>query len=566
MEPNATEPPPPPPLGRRGTLELLRGRFRGRVEGGQPIPSPPLPPPSFCGACRILCLFFKDFAFGVLTDWYFFWPWLGLPLLLGEALLCVAMVQRVPYTKIDWDAYMSEVEGPLVHGDWDYMHLRGDTGPLVYPAGFVWLYGGLRWLTGGGVDAATGAALSPDGADIRAAQYVFAAMYVATQACVFLLYQRASAGASSRIPPWVCALLCVSKRMHSLYALRLFNDCWAMFLLYGALLVFTHKAWRQWRWPVGCLLFSAAVSIKMNVLLFAPALWMLLIKDVGFVGSLNCIALCAFLQVGLAAPFLATNFWGYVGRSFELGRVFMHKWTVNLKFLPEEIFVSKWLALGLLACHLGVLGMFLAYRWCHSEGGVGGVVGKALAAPYVPTSVVMVEEAEQAEEEEETEETEGQGKASKKKKKITAAAATTVASVKRVKRALSTEHILVTMLTCNFIGIVFCRSMHFQFYCWYWHSVPFLLWQNERLPTLVKIALIMALEYTWSYHLEPVEGTATPESSAVLQVAHLCMLASLWFARPVDPWESPGEEQLGVARAWLLVSSAEPRRRTTTRR
>ena len=525
---------------RRGTMELLRGRMRGG-EGGAP------PPPSFCGTCRVLCLFAKDFVGAVLTDWYFFWPWLGLPLLLGEALLCVAMVQRVPYTKIDWDAYMSEVEGPLVHGDWDYMNLRGDTGPLVYPAGFVWLYGGLRWLTGGGSDAATGEPRVPDGADIRMAQYLFAAMYVATQACVFLLYQRASTVvSSSRIPPWVCALLCVSKRMHSLYALRLFNDCWAMFLLYVALLAFTHKPWHKWRWPVGCLLFSAAVSIKMNVLLFAPALWMLLIKDVGFIGSLNCIALCAFLQVGLAAPFLATNFWGYVGRSFELGRVFMHKWTVNLKFLPEELFVSKWLALGLLGCHLFVLGMFMAHRWCHAEGGVAAVVGKALASPYVPTSVMAVEQAKKEEHAQK-----GDEKTEKKK-----AGTTPATTTENVKRVLSTEHILVTMLTCNFIGIVFCRSMHFQFYCWYWHSVPLLLWQNERLPTLVKIAIIMALEYTWSYHLEPIEGTATPESSVVLQVAHLCMLASLWFARPADPWESPGEDQLGVARAWLPVSSA----------
>ena len=486
-------------------------------------------------ACRIICLFIKDFVGAVMTDWYFFWPWLGLPLLLGEALLCVAMVRRAVHQDRLGRLHV-ESRGPLVHGDWDYMNLRGDTGPLVYPAGFVWLYGGLRWLTGGGNDPVTGGLRSNDGADIRTAQYVFAAMYVATQACVFVLYQRA---ASSRVPPWVCVLLCVSKRMHSLYALRLFNDCWAMFLLYVALLAFTKKEleWRHWRWPLGCLFFSLAVSIKMNVLLFAPALWMLLIKDVGLVGSLHCIMLCAFLQIGVAAPFLATNFWGYVGRSFELGRVVMHKWTVNLKFLPEDIFVSKWLALGLLVCHLGVLGLFLAHRWCHVEGGVSAFVGKALTAPYTPISIV--EEAAAAEKE-----------SSKDVNGVKDGAAKV-----KVKRELSTEHILLAMLTCNFIGIVFCRSMHFQFYCWYWHSVPFLLWQNERVPTLMKIAVIIALEYTWSYHLEPIEGTATPESSAVLQIAHFFMLASLWFAQRLDPYESPGQQQPGIARAWLPVSS-----------
>lgn len=39
-------------------------------------------------------------------------------------------------TEIDWVAYMEEVEG-VVNGTWDYIKLRGGTGPLVYPAGTV---------------------------------------------------------------------------------------------------------------------------------------------------------------------------------------------------------------------------------------------------------------------------------------------------------------------------------------------------------------------------------------------------------------------------------------------
>lgn len=40
----------------------------------------------------------------------------------------------LPDTEIDWLAYMQEVEG-VANGTWDYTKLRGDTGPLVYPAG-----------------------------------------------------------------------------------------------------------------------------------------------------------------------------------------------------------------------------------------------------------------------------------------------------------------------------------------------------------------------------------------------------------------------------------------------
>jgi hypothetical protein len=44
-----------------------------------------------------------------------------------------------PDTEIDWVAYMQEVGG-FLDGERNYMALRGDTGPLVYPAGFLYLY------------------------------------------------------------------------------------------------------------------------------------------------------------------------------------------------------------------------------------------------------------------------------------------------------------------------------------------------------------------------------------------------------------------------------------------
>jgi alpha-1,3-mannosyltransferase len=97
-----------------------------------------------------------------------------------------------------------------------------------------------------------------------------------------------------------------------------------------------------------------------------------------------------------------------------------------------------------------------------------------------------------------------------------------------------TEFLVLTMFASNFIGIVFCRSLHFQFYCWYYHAVPFLLFQNERVPVLGKLMLFAGLEFTWSYCLDPVEGTSTPLSSIVLQITHALMLISLWYSKPVE--------------------------------
>ena len=42
----------------------------------------------------------------------------------------------------------------LTKGERNYENLKGDTGPLVYPAGFVYIFAGLKWLTGGEVAAA----------------------------------------------------------------------------------------------------------------------------------------------------------------------------------------------------------------------------------------------------------------------------------------------------------------------------------------------------------------------------------------------------------------------------
>ena len=41
------------------------------------------------------------------------------------------MTHVISDTEIDWVAYMQEVEG-VINGTYDYMKLKGDTGPLVY--------------------------------------------------------------------------------------------------------------------------------------------------------------------------------------------------------------------------------------------------------------------------------------------------------------------------------------------------------------------------------------------------------------------------------------------------
>eukprot|EP00586_Coscinodiscus_wailesii_P009165 CAMPEP_0172524156 /NCGR_PEP_ID=MMETSP1066-20121228/294040_1 /TAXON_ID=671091 /ORGANISM="Coscinodiscus wailesii, Strain CCMP2513" /LENGTH=154 /DNA_ID=CAMNT_0013307269 /DNA_START=132 /DNA_END=593 /DNA_ORIENTATION=- len=98
-----------------------------------------------------------------------------LSLLVFETVLSLAIIRFVPYTEIDWVAYNEEVDG-YTSGERDYMKIRGQTGPLVYPAGFLYLYSVLQYLTGG------------DGSDVRKGQYLFAILYVVNSAIVLVLY------------------------------------------------------------------------------------------------------------------------------------------------------------------------------------------------------------------------------------------------------------------------------------------------------------------------------------------------------------------------------------------
>jgi alpha-1,3-mannosyltransferase len=57
----------------------------------------------------------------------------------------------------------------------------------------------------------------------------------------------------------------------------------------------------------------------------------------------------------LATPFLLTNPMGYMMGAFNLGRIFLYKWTVNWRFISEELFVNRSFHLSLLATHIVLL-------------------------------------------------------------------------------------------------------------------------------------------------------------------------------------------------------------------
>ena len=55
---------------------------------------------------------------------------------------------------------------------------------------------------------------------------------------------------------------------------------------------------------------------------------------------------------------------------------------------------------------------------------------------------------------------------------------------------------------------------------------------RHECPLVQGCCVLAALEFSWSYHLDPLEGTSTPLSSAVLQLAHAVLIAGCWLAPP----------------------------------
>ncbi|RXN05311.1 dol-P-Man:Man(5) c(2)-PP-Dol alpha-1,3-mannosyltransferase [Labeo rohita] len=282
------------------------------------------------------------------------------------------VIQKVAYTEIDWKAYMDEVEG-VINGTYDYTQLKGDTGPLVYPAGFVYIFTGLYYLT-------------DHGHNIRLGQYVFAVFYLITLLLVFRIYHR-----TKKVPPYVFFFVCcASYRIHSIFVLRLFNDPVAMMLLFGAINLFLDG-----RWTLGCALYR---------------------------------------QLVLGLPFLLVNPVGYVSRAFDLGRQFLFKWTVNWRFLPEDVFLCRYFHLALLLAHITTLLLFALKRWKS-------------------------------------------------------------------------------------------RSLHYQFYVWYFHTLPYLLWSGgvKKLAHLLRVLILGLVELSWNTY------PSTNYSSLSLHVCHFIILLCLWL-------------------------------------
>ena len=131
---------------------------------------------------------------------------------------------------------------------------------------------------------------------------------------------------------------------------------------------------------------SAALSVKMNMLLYLPSLIVLLVKSSGILATVYHLGIILAVQIAVATQFLQHDPQAYLSNAFELSRAFLYKWTVNWRFVPEEVFLSKEFALGLLALHGLALLTFGLWRWCKPYGTIR-ILKRALSAPAQPAGL-----------------------------------------------------------------------------------------------------------------------------------------------------------------------------------
>jgi alpha-1,3-mannosyltransferase len=262
--------------------------------------------------------------------------------------------------------------------------------------------------------------------------------------------------------------------------LRCFNDCFAVFFMWLSILLFQHR-----QWVAAGLVYSLGLGVKMTLLLVLPMVGILIFFAKGVVGTIMVGGLMAGLQVQLAAPFLKYPA-SYFGRAFEFSRQFLFKWTVNWRFVGEETFLGRSFSTSLLVLHASVLLTFIFTRWLPPT---ARSLRDVLHATFVRRQWHPL------------------------------------------FQGFTPEYILTTILTANVVGLLFARSLHYQFYAYLAWSTPYLLWRGGLHPVLQYV--LWALQ-EWAWNVFP----STPLSSAVVVGVMAITVTAVWVGTSDDATSS----------------------------
>jgi alpha-1,3-mannosyltransferase len=225
----------------------------------------------------------------------------------------------------------------------------------------------------------------------------------------------------------------------------------------------------------------------MSLLLALPAIGVILFLARGIGPSFKQATFMVQLQAVIAYPFLHSGPLLYLSRAFEFSRQFLFKWTVNWRFVGEETFLSREFSTALLVGHISTLLLFITTRWLRpAEKPVMELIWAALhfKEPLGPMQHAC--------------------------------------SIR-----ISPNYILTTILTAMATGMLFARSLHYQFYAYIAWATPFLLWRSGLHP-IIQYGLWAAQEWSWNVY------PSTDVSSMTVVGTLFVTVASVWWGTRKD--------------------------------
>ena len=119
--------------------------------------------------------------------------------------------------------------------------------------------------------------------------------------------------------------------------------------------------------------------------------------------------------------------------------------------------------------------------------------------------------------------------------------------------SLANKHVLYVLWTGQLAGVLCARSLHFEYYAWYFQTLPALLWLSPNLPDMPRVALWGMIEYAWNVN------PPTFHSSLGLLILHCSLLGVLAFG--VAP-KALVAEGMGMGMTPPHVVGGEIRRRS----
>jgi len=125
-------------------------------------------------------------------------------------------------------------------------------------------------------------------------------------------------------------------------------------------------------------------------MLYLPGIMVVVCNKRGLLTTIGHVAITVVLQGFLGLPFIREYPWEYLAGAFDFSRAFLYKWTVNWRFVPEEVFLRKSFAKGLLAIHLFILIIFLLNRWFVGLRGSFVTIITAIKRPSRPPAILPV--------------------------------------------------------------------------------------------------------------------------------------------------------------------------------